>query len=41
MDSMLRIFFDSAAENFLAAQSIYALVVGLVMMFEKIVVKHT
>ncbi len=40
MDSMLRIFFDSRAENFLEAESIYSLVVGLVMMFEKIVVRH-
>lgn len=40
LDSMLRIFFDSTAENFLTAESIYALAVGLVMMFEKIVIQH-
>ncbi len=40
MESVLHVFFDSTAENFLAIESIFELGVGLVMMFEKIVVKH-
>lgn len=40
LDSMLRIFFDSTADRFLESESIYALVVGLVMMFDKIAIQH-
>jgi hypothetical protein len=41
MDSDLNIFFDSSASAHLGIRSIYALVVGLVMMFEKIAQKHS
>lgn len=41
MDSDLSIFFDSSASEQLNIRSIYALVVGLVMMFEKIALKHS
>ena len=38
--SSLNIFFDSTAEENLNIQSIYALVAGLVRMFEKISLRH-
>lgn len=41
MESALNLFFDSTAENHLSIDSIFALGVGLVMMFEKIVRKHS
>jgi hypothetical protein len=42
MDSDLNIFFDSSASDHLAdIRSIYGLAVGLVMMFEKIAIKHS
>lgn len=41
MESVLNIFFDATAEDHLSIESIYALGVGLVMMFEKIVHKHS
>lgn len=41
MESVLNIFFDKTAEDHLRIESIYALGVGLVMMFEKIVRKHS
>lgn len=40
MDSGLNIFFDASAEKHLKIESIFALGVGLVMMFEKIARKH-
>jgi len=41
LESELNLFFDATAENFLSIESIFALGTGLVMMFEKIVHKHT
>jgi hypothetical protein len=41
MDSDLNIFFDSSASDHLDIRSIYALAVGLVMMFEKIARQHS
>lgn len=41
MESDLRIFFDSSASDHLDIRSIYALVVGLVMMFDKIARQHS
>ena len=41
MESDLNIFFDSTAGDHLDIRSIYALAVGLVMMFEKIAHKHS
>ncbi|MEN8135932.1 MAG: DUF3786 domain-containing protein [Thermodesulfobacteriota bacterium] len=41
MDSDLNIFFDSSASDHLGIRSIYALAVGLVMMFEKIARQHS
>jgi hypothetical protein len=41
MASDLNIFFDSSASDHLDIRSIYALAVGLVMMFEKIAQKHS
>jgi hypothetical protein len=41
MASDLNIFFDSSASDHLDIRSIYALAVGLVMMFEKIAHKHS
>lgn len=41
MESALNFFFDSSAVNHLSIESIYALGAGLVMMFEKIVRKHS
>jgi hypothetical protein len=40
LESSLAVFFDSAAEENLHIQSLYALVVGMVMMFEKISLRH-
>jgi len=40
MDSDLNIFFDASAEQHLKIESIFALGVGLVMMFDKIARKH-
>lgn len=40
LDGKLNIFFDATAEDHLAIESIYALGVGLVMMFEKITQRH-
>ncbi len=41
MGSDLNIFFDSSASDHLGIRSIYALAVGLVMMFEKIARQHS
>jgi len=41
MDSDLNIFFDTSAVKHLNIESIFSLGVGLVMMFEKIVQKHS
>ena len=41
LDSDLNIFFDSSASDHLGIRSIYALAVGLVMMFEKIARQHS
>ena len=41
MDSDLNIFFDASAEKHLKVESIFSLGVGLVMMFEKIALKHS
>jgi hypothetical protein len=41
MDSDLNIFFDASAEKHLKIESIFSLGVGLVMMFEKIAMKHS
>ncbi len=41
MDSDLNLFFDSSASGHLGIRSIYALAVGLVMMFEKIARQHS
>ena len=41
MDSDLNIFFDASVEKHLKIESIFSLGVGLVMMFEKIVRKHS
>lgn len=41
MDSDLNIFFDVSAEKHLKIESIFSLGVGLVMMFEKIALKHS
>ena len=40
LESSLNIFFDSTAEDNLNIESIYALGTGLVMMFEKIALRH-
>ena len=40
LESSLNIFFDSTAEDNLNIESIYALAVGLVRMFEKIALRH-
>ncbi len=40
MESKLNIFFDQTADSHLKIDSIFALGVGMVMMFEKIVLKH-
>jgi hypothetical protein len=40
MDSDLTIFFDASAEKHLQIESLFSLGVGLVMMFEKIAMKH-
>lgn len=40
LESKLHIFFDATAENHLAMESIYALGVGLVTMFERITQRH-
>jgi hypothetical protein len=40
LESSLNIFFDSTAEDNLNIESIYALAVGLVRMFEKITLRH-
>ena len=41
MDSDLNIFFDASAEKHLLIETLFSLGVGLVMMFEKIVRKHS
>ncbi|KPJ99747.1 MAG: Fe-S cluster protein [Desulfobacterales bacterium SG8_35] len=41
MDSDLNIFFDASAEKHLKIEALFALGVGLVMMFEKIARKHS
>ena len=41
MESELNLFFDATAENHLSIDSVFALGVGLVMMFETIVQKHS
>ncbi len=41
MNSDLNLFFDSSANDHLGIRSIYALAVGLVMMFEKIARQHS
>lgn len=41
MDSDLRVFFDSSASDHLGIRSIYALVIGLAMMFDKITQHHS
>ena len=40
IESSLHIFFDSTADNHLGIESIFALGVGLAVMFEKVVLKH-
>ncbi len=40
LDSELKLFFDQGAEDFLPVDSLYALGVGMVMMFEKIALVH-
>lgn len=40
LESNLNVFFDSTAEENLNIESIYALATGLVMMFEKIALRH-
>jgi len=40
LDSDLNIFFDASAEKHLKIESLFSLGVGLVMMFEKIALKH-
>jgi hypothetical protein len=40
-ESNLNVFFDSTAEDHLNIESIYLLAVGLVMMFEKIALRHS
>lgn len=40
LESSLHIFFDSTADNNLGIESIFALGVGLAVMFEKVVLKH-
>jgi hypothetical protein len=40
MESSLNLFFDSAATDHLRIESIYALMTGLVIMFEKVAVRH-
>ncbi|MBU0480458.1 MAG: DUF3786 domain-containing protein [Proteobacteria bacterium] len=40
LESRLNIFFDRSAEDHLRIESIFALGVGMVMMFEKIALKH-
>lgn len=40
MESSLNLFFDSTATDHLHIESIYALVTGLVIMFEKIALRH-
>jgi len=40
MESSLNVFFDDTAEENLIIDSLYALVTGLVMMFEKIAITH-
>ena len=41
MESSLHIFFDSTVEDHLSIESIYALGVGLAVMFGKVVLKHS
>lgn len=41
LESDLNIFFDSSASDHLDIRSIYGLVIGLVMMFEKIALNHS
>ena len=40
LDSSLNIFFDSTAEDNLSIEAIYSLGAGLVIMFEKIALRH-
>lgn len=40
LDSKLNIFFDASADRHLLIESIFELTIGLVMMFEKIALKH-
>jgi hypothetical protein len=40
MESSLNVFFDDTAEENLIIDSLYALAIGMVMMFEKIAVTH-
>jgi hypothetical protein len=40
LGSQLGIFFDATADRHLAIESIFELSIGLVMMFEKIALKH-
>jgi len=40
LDSKLNIFFDTTADRHLLIESIFELTVGMVMMFEKIALKH-
>lgn len=41
MDSELKIFFDANSEENLDIESIYKLVTGIVMMFEKLAIRHS
>ena len=41
LESNLNIFFDSTAEKNLNIESIYTLAVGLVLMFEKLALRHS
>jgi len=41
LDSKLNIFFDITADRHLGIELIFELTVGMVMMFEKIAIKHT
>ena len=41
LESNLKVFFDSTAEDHLNIESIYLLGVGLATMFEKIALRHS
>lgn len=41
LGSKLNIFFDATADRHLGIESIFELIIGMVMMFEKITLKHT